>query len=195
MAHITAVDAIHNFKSYIGKPRTELPWINGTVNGFPNRVHGFYDCALGYSYFSGLRPVVISCHVIRDVCLHNKTWTTVLADAKPGDAVIFDWESKKGLGHNTNTDHVGMVISTDLKNNTVTYVSADTGSVIPGVVKLNTISTLYVTGFGTPVKYASPVQVIPAPHPDQQAQHNQPAPVIPTEDDALKLVVNGKRLY
>ena len=45
MVAITAHDAIHNFKTFVGKPRTELPWLNGTVKGFPNRVHGFYSCA------------------------------------------------------------------------------------------------------------------------------------------------------
>ena len=103
MAHITAHDAIHNFKSFLGKPRTELPWLNGTIAGFPNRVVGFYDCALGYSYFSGLRPVVVSCHILRDLCMKNNTWTTDLHEVLPGDCVIFDWESRKGLGGSLGT--------------------------------------------------------------------------------------------
>ena len=184
MVAITAHDAIHNFKTFVGKPRTELPWLNGTVKGFPNRVHGFYDCALGYSYFSGLRPVIVSCHVLRDFCIHNKTWTTDLHEVQPGDAVIFDWESKKGLGKNTNTDHVGMVISVDLKKQSVTYVSADSTNPCPGLVTVNTISTLWIAGFGRPVKFLEIPQTIPVAHPDQQGQHNAPAPAIPPHDDS-----------
>ena len=177
MTTLTAHDAIVQFKSFLGKTRPELPWLNGKTAGFPNRVKGFYDCALAYSFISGLRPVQVSCHVIRDLCLHNKTWHTDFVGVQPGDAVIFDWESGKGIGKNTNTDHIGMVVSVDTKAKTVTYVSADTGKVIPGIVTLNTVGAKWVTGFGRPVKFADPVSVVPPVHAEQSAAHAAPAPV------------------
>ena len=173
-SHLTAQEAIHNFKSFLGKTREELPWLNGKTHGFPNRVHGFYDCALGYSYISGLRPVQVSCHAVRDLCLHNKTWHTDFNHVLPGDAVIFDWESGKGIGRNTNTDHIGMVISVDPHKKTVTYVSADTGKVIPGIVTVNTVGSTWITGFGRPVTFAEPVLHTPVAHPEQQAAHAHP---------------------
>jgi hypothetical protein len=168
----TAHEAISLFKTFLLKPRTELPWLNGTVKGFPNRVKGFYDCALGYSYISGLRPVMTSCHVIRDYCIANKVWFgRKLWLAKPGDAVIFDW-SGKGV----ETDHVGMVVSVDTKKKTVTYVSADsidaTHKEIPGIVTLNTVGLKWVTGFGRPVDFADIVPVIPSVEPAKRVVHS-----------------------
>jgi hypothetical protein len=177
----TAQQAIAKFKTFLGKPREDLPWLNGKTPGFPNRVKGFYDCALGYSFIAGIHPAQVSCHAIRDLCLANKTWHTDLKDVQPGDAVIFDWESKKGLGKNTNTDHIGMVISVDLKAKTVTYISADTGKVIPGIVTLNTIGTLWITGFGRPVKFVPPVSVVPTIHAEQQAAHTATPTAAPTQ--------------
>jgi len=180
----TAHDTITEFLAFRGHKREELPWLNGKTAGFPNRVHGFYDCALAVSYFIGMHPAIISCHVWRDYCLHNKTWHTDFNHVQQGDIVIFDWESAKGLGRNTNTDHIGLVVSVDPHKQTVTYVSADTGPVIPGIVTLNTVGAKWISGFGRPVTYAQPVSVVPnAVHPDQQAQHAKPA-VTPVADAA-----------
>jgi hypothetical protein len=117
---------------------------------------------------------------MRDLCLHNKTWHTDFNHVLPGDAVIFDWESGKGIGRNTNTDHIGMVISVDPHAKTVTYVSADTGKVIPGIVTVNTVGAKYITGFGRPVKFAEPELHVPTPHVDQQAAHAHPGFAIET---------------
>jgi LysM repeat protein len=169
---VNADAAIAKFKTFLGKPRTELPWLGAS------RIQHFYDCAAGVSYILGIKPEIVSCHVLRDYCIKNGTWTTDLHKVKRGMIVIFDWESKKGLGHNTNTDHVGIVESVDVVHGIVRYISADSGKVIPGVVTENPgISTLWITGFGEPVALDAPTPADPAPiHPIQQATHNTPAP-------------------
>ena len=168
----TAQHAIAHFKSFLGKPRTELPWLNGTTNHFPNRVKGFYDCALGFSYISGLRPIQVSCTAVKHLAQANKVWNLDIKKAKPGDAVLFDWETGSWIGKNGNTDHIGMVVSVDIKKNTVTYVSADTGKVIPGIVTLNTVSLKWVAGFARLVNFAEPVSVVPEVHPGQREVHS-----------------------
>ena len=196
----TAEQALTNFKSFLGKKREELPWLNGKVNGFPNRVKGFYDCALAYSYISGLRPVQVSCGAIKDLAVHNKVWNLNIKKVLPGDAVIFDWETGKAPGKNLHTDHIGMVISVDVKNNTVTYVSADTGKVIPGIVTLNTVNLKWVAGFARIVNFATPETHKPTANISQREVHSAtaaPANVVPatiptvvTLADAHKAVVN-----
>ena len=168
----TAQHAIHHFKSFLGMPRTELPWLNGTTHGFPNRVHGFYDCALAFSYFSGLRPIQVSCTAVKHLAQANGVWNLDIKKAQPGDAVLFDWETGNWIGKNLNTDHIGMVVSVDIKKNTVTYVSADTGKVIPGIVTLNTVSLKWVAGFARLVNFAEPVSVVPEVHPGQREVHS-----------------------
>jgi hypothetical protein len=116
------------------------------------------------------------CHEWRNYCVANKTWHTTWDGIQAGDIVIFDWESGKGLGKNTNTDHIGLVISVDLHHKTVTYVSADSTNPCPGFVTTNTVGDKWISGFGRPVQYAQPAQVVPAPHPIQQDVHNAPAP-------------------
>jgi hypothetical protein len=138
---ITAQQAISNFKKFIGVSRNKLPWLAGRVN--------MLDCAAGYSYIAHLKPEQISCNEIRKICKTNKTWRT--SDngktlPKPGDGVIFDWS-----GHQTGTDHIGMVITADKTG--VTYVSADSGS--HQLVTVNHVGWHYVTGWGTPVKFAT----------------------------------------
>ena len=167
-----AQSVLAHFKSFLGKPRTELPWLNGTTNGFPNRVHGFYDCALAVSYFSGLRPIQVSCTAVKHLAQANTVWNLDIKKVLPGDFVLFDWESGKWIGKNTETDHIGLVISVDIKKNTVTYVSADTGTVIPGIVTLNTVSLKWVAGFARLVEYAEPVSVVPPVNPSQRGAHS-----------------------
>ena len=181
----TAQHAIAHFKSFLGKPRTELPWLNGTTNGFPNRVKGFYDCALGFSYISGLRPIQVSCTAVKHLAQANKVWNIDIKKVLPGDAVLFDWETGSWIGKNGNTDHIGMVISVDIKKNTVTYVSADTGKVIPGIVTLNTVGLKWVAGFARLVNFAEPSSVIPEVHAGQREVHSvtgAPAVATPPAD-------------
>ena len=183
----TAQHAIAHFKSFLGKPRTELPWLNGTVKHFPNRVKGFYDCALGFSYISGLRPIQVSCTAVKNLAIANKVWNLDIKKVLPGDAVLFDWETGAWIGKNKNTDHIGMVVSVDVKKNTVTYVSADTGKVIPGIVTLNTVSLKWVAGFARLVNFAEPVSHVPDVHPEQRAVHSavaMPAAAVPPADAA-----------
>jgi len=168
----TAQHAIAHFKSFLGKPRTELPWLNGTTNHFPNRIKGFYDCALAFSYFSGLRPIQVSCTAVKHLAQANGVWNLDIKKVLPGDAVLFDWETGSWIGKNGNTDHIGMVVSVDIKKNTVTYVSADTGKVIPGIVTLNTVGLKWVAGFARLVNFAEPASVVPAVHPGQREVHS-----------------------
>lgn len=163
----TAQEALHHFKTFLGKKRSELPWLNGKTKGFPDRVHGFYDCALGYSYISGLRPIIVSCHVARDYAKANKTWHRDIKKVQPGDAVIFDWSGKA-----KETDHIGMVDHVDIKKGTVTYVSADTGPVIPGIVTVNTVGMKWITGFGRLVEFAAPASHVPVVNQDKRQSHS-----------------------
>jgi hypothetical protein len=163
---------IHHFMSFMGKKREELPWLNGTTHGFPNRVHGFYDCALGFSYISGLRPIQVSCTAVKHLAQANGVWNLDIKKAKPGDAVLFDWETGAWIGKNNNTDHIGMVMSVDTHKNTVTYVSADTGPVIPGIVTVNTVSLKWVAGFARLVEFGVPASVVPDVHPGQREVHS-----------------------
>ena len=169
---LTAQQAITHFKSFLGKKREELPWLNGKTAGFPNRVHGFYDCALGFSYISGLRPIQVSCTAVKNLAIANKVWNLDIKKVLPGDAVLFDWETGKWVGKNKETDHIGMVVSVDIKKNTVTYVSADTGKVIPGIVTLNTVSLKWVAGFARLVNFAEPASVVPTVNPAQRQVHS-----------------------
>jgi hypothetical protein len=161
---LTALAAVRKFKSYAGVKRVKLPWLHGRPY--------LYDCAAAYCWIAGVRPEFISCTDLKNYCVKKNAWYTDAAVAKRGDAVMFDWEhGGLGIGKNTNTDHVGMVIAIDLKKQTVTYVSADATRPTPGLVKVNTISLKWVTGFGRPVKFAE--DVAPAPHnPISSTLHN-----------------------
>lgn len=192
---MTAQQAITLFKSFLGKKREELPWLNGTTKGFPNRVHGFYDCALGFSYISGLRPVQVSCTAVKNLAIANKVWNLDIKKVLPGDAVLFDWETGKWIGKNGNTDHIGMVISVDVKKNTVTYVSADTGKVIPGIVTLNTVNLKWVAGFARLVNFADLPSVVPSVHPGQREVHSAtaaPANVPPVDAPVLHTLADAQ---
>jgi hypothetical protein len=191
---ITAHQAITHFKSFLGKKREDLPWLNGTVKGFPNRIKGFYDCALGFSYISGLRPVQVSCTAVKNLAIANKVWNLDIKKVLPGDAVLFDWETGKWIGKNKETDHIGMVISVDLKKSTVTYVSADTGKVIPGIVTLNTVSLKWVAGFARLVNFKEPESHVPDVHPGQREVHSAtsaPANVPPVDSPVLPTLVDA----
>ena len=190
----TAKQAIAHFESFLGKPREQLPWLNGTTKGFPNRVHGFYDCALGFSYISGLRPIQVSCTAVKNLAIANKVWNLDIKKVLPGDAVLFDWETGKWVGKNVETDHIGMVVSVDVKKNTVTYVSADTGKVIPGIVTLNTVSLKWVAGFARLVNFAEPASVVPTLHPGQREVHSAsaaPANVVPATVPVLHTLADA----
>jgi hypothetical protein len=106
----------------------------------------------------------------------------------PGDFVLFDWETGKWIGKNQNTDHIGIVVSVNAKKNTVTYVSADTGKVIPGIVTMNTVNLQWVAGFARLVNFAEPVSVLPAVHQGQRDVHSAtsaPANVAPAGAPSL----------
>jgi LysM repeat protein len=146
MSNLTVKGILATFESYVGKPRTELPWLKG-------RIH-MLDCAAAVSHILGL-PDMIGCSQLKKYLEHKGTWTTK-GTPKPGDIVIFDWTGKK-----TETDHTGIVIKADAHK--VYYVSADSTMPIPGKVSINSNGVGYslVTGWGTPVAYADVAPVAP----------------------------------
>jgi len=171
---------LHDFNGFAGKPRTDLPWLNGTTKGFPNRVTGFYDCALAVSYFTGITPQIVSCGVLMDYLKKLGTWKTT-GQPNKGDVVIFGWS-----GNKQDHDHTGLVLWVKPNGNdwNVTYVSADStqNPPPPGLVTVNTVSSKYVTGWGDPKVWdaatvAAPVTapnheaVIPVATPAQSAAH------------------------
>jgi hypothetical protein len=172
---------LDEFKSYVGKhDRTLYPWLNGKTKGFPNRVKGFYDCALAVSYFTGLSPQIISCGVLMDYLKKLGTWKSAHALPQVGDAIIFGWS-----GNKQDHDHVGLVLSVTRPSKSagevfdVTYVSADSTQPCPGFVTVNTVSSKYVTGWGDLKLWAAP-SATPSAAPDH-------APVVPTADAAQTL--------
>jgi hypothetical protein len=170
---ITVHDAIVHFKSFVGKPRKSLPWLRGRQY--------LYDCAAAYCYIVGYHPSVTTCHELVAIFKKNGTWTTDLHKVTAGMAVIFDWEHGAGLGHNTNTDHVGLVTSVDVKNGIVRYVSADSTKTPPppGLVTNNQrgVSSKWITGFGSAVKFDAPAA--PALHPVSSPFHNGATVTLP----------------
>jgi LysM repeat protein len=141
----TAHEAVVLFKTFIGKPRTTLPWLK-------NRVH-MLDCAAGYSWISGLKPEQISCSRIKAICEKNGTYARS-GIPQIGDAVFFDWK-----GNKVETDHVGMVVSAT--KTSVTYVSADSGD--HQLVTVNTIGYKWITGWGKPVTWRTATVAPAAP--------------------------------
>jgi CHAP domain len=148
MSNLTAQQAIKNFTSYVGKPRSAYPWLAHRPN--------LYDCAAAVSYITGLAHAghdMVWVHEIKDRMVKNKTWTTK-GIPKPGDIIVFDWSGKK-----TGADHTGMVISADAHH--IKYVSADSTPKPPRPVTINpAIGYGAVTGWGRVVEYAKPI--IPA---------------------------------
>lgn len=134
-----AVDAINELEQYKHTPRSKLPWLRGRQT--------LLDCAAAVSYVLNIKPEIISCGVLVDHFKTRKTWYTT-GIPKPGDIVIFDWTSGKGMGRNINHDHTGIV--TKATRTLVTYVSADSTRPTPGLVTDNAVSYKYVLGYGRP---------------------------------------------
>jgi hypothetical protein len=141
MTFPTREQAIIEFKKYINKPRTELPWLKGRLT--------MLDCAAGVSYVTGLVASgrdIISCGVWMQKMKNNYSWKTT-GIPKRGDAVIFDW-----TGNKTGHDHIGIVLSAT--KNKVKYISADSHPKDKLVTINEGISYKWITGWGTPVPYA-----------------------------------------
>ena len=136
---MTPQTQIAKLEAYIHKPRTALPWLKGRPS--------LLDCAAAISWLFGVSPEIISCGVWVDHFKTRNTWFTA-GIPKPGDLVIFDWETGKGMGKNINHDHIGIVKSAD--KNQVTYVSADSTRPTPGLVTDNAVSYKWVLGYGRP---------------------------------------------
>lgn len=137
---MTAQLAITQLESYIHKPRTALPWLKGRQT--------LLDCAAAVSYIIGIKPEIISCGVLVDHFKTSKSWYTT-GIPQPGDIIIFDWETGKGMGKgNINHDHTGIVKTANAQM--VTYVSADSTRPTPGLVTDNAVSYKWVLGYGRP---------------------------------------------
>jgi hypothetical protein len=132
-------DAITKLEQYKHTPRAKLPWLKGRQT--------LLDCAAAVSWVLGITPEIISCGVLMDHFKARKTWFTSGVPV-PGDIVIFDWTSGKGMGRNINHDHTGIVVSAT--KTLVTYVSADSTRPTPGLVTDNAVSYKYVLGYGRP---------------------------------------------
>jgi hypothetical protein len=136
---MTPQDAINKLNQYKHVPRAKLPWLKGRQT--------LLDCAAAVSWVFGIKPEIISCGVLVDHFKQRKTWHTTGVPT-PGDVVIFDWTSGKGMGKNINHDHTGIV--TAATKTSVTYVSADSTRPTPGLVTDNAVSYKYVLGYGKP---------------------------------------------
>ena len=135
-----AVDAVKKLESFIHQPRKKLPWLKGRES--------LLDCAAAVSYILDVKPEIISCGVFVDYFKHRKAWF-VVGVPLPGDCVVFDWETGKGMGlGNINHDHIGIVVKADKKG--VTYVSADSTRPTPGLVTDNFVGYKFVLGYGRP---------------------------------------------
>jgi hypothetical protein len=132
-----AQDAVNKLKTYVNKPRKDLPWLKGRTN--------MLDCSAAVSWVLNLdQPQgIISCGTLMDYFKQKKQWHTTGIPVA-GDIVIFDWSGKR-TGH----DHTGIVITAD-KNN-VHYTSADSTTPTPGFVTYGqTQPYKYITGYGRP---------------------------------------------
>jgi hypothetical protein len=138
MLNQTAKQTIDKFNSFIGVPRSKLPWLS--------KRGSMLDCAAAVSYVLKQTPEIISCGVWVEKFKKNKTWHTS-GVPQPGDVVVFDWETGKGMGKgNVNHDHVGIVIKASKLR--VVYVSADFGK--KQLVTKSFSSYKSILGYGRP---------------------------------------------
>lgn len=143
----TRKQSLEFLRSFVGKPRTAMPWLKG-------RPH-LYDCAAGYTFsVLGKKTKIVWVHELVDRMKANKTWTKK-GTPKPGDAVIYDWNGDGGC------DHVAMFHSVNKAGQFVCF-GADQGK---GqlVTKLVTGKGV-ILGWGTPFNFTDPIakEVIPA---------------------------------
>jgi hypothetical protein len=144
----TRKEAIQFMMSFVGKPRSEMPWLKA-------RPH-LLDCAAGYSYaVLGKKTKIVWVHEIMDRMKENKTWTKK-GTPKPGDAVIYDWNNDGSC------DHVAMFHSVNKAGQFVCY-GADQGKT-KLVTKLVTGKGV-ILGWGTPFNFPDPVKTVPVTPP------------------------------
>ena len=137
---MTPNQATAKLHTYLGKPRTELPWLRGRIS--------MLDCAAAVSWAVGLNPEIISCHVLQAHLAHKGLWQTS-GIPQPGDIVIFDWTGKQR--HTGNYDHTGLILKAD--KNGVEYISADSTRPTPGLVSINKLPYKWIAGHATPETY------------------------------------------
>lgn len=137
----TRKQALEFLRSFVGKPRSEMPWLKG-------RPH-LLDCAAGYTYaVLGKKTKIVWVSELVKRMKDNKTWTKK-GTPKPGDAVIYDWNGDGGC------DHVAMFHSVNKSGQFVCF-GADQGK--------NKLVTKIITGkgvilgWGTPFNFTDPVK-------------------------------------
>jgi hypothetical protein len=101
---------------------------------------GFASCGAGIKFFKA-----------------KKAWFPI-AKAKQGDLAFFDWD------HDGSQDHVGLVVSVDLKNKRVKTIEGNTSGASKsngGVCKETWRSFSVIMGVGRPAYPADPAPVAP----------------------------------
>lgn len=137
----TRKQALEFLRSFVGKARSEMPWLKG-------RPH-LYDCAAGYTYsVLGKKTKIVWVSELVKRMKENKTWTKT-GTPKPGDAVIYDWNGDGGC------DHVAMFHSVNKAGQFVCF-GADQGKQ-QLVTKLVTGKGV-ILGWGTPFNFTDPVK-------------------------------------
>lgn len=139
----TRKQALEFLRSFVGKPRSEMPWLKGRPN--------LYDCAAGYTYaVLGKKTKIVWVHELMDRMKANKTWTNK-GTPKPGDAVIYDWNGDGGC------DHVAMFHSVNKSGQFVCF-GADQGKPTPGKVTKLVTGKGVILGWGTPFNFPEPTK-------------------------------------
>jgi hypothetical protein len=140
---ITRKQAVALMRSFVGKKRSQLPWLKKRPK--------LSDCAAGYSYCAtGKVQKYVWVHELVDLMKKNGTWKK--GQPQPGDAVIYDWNGDGGC------DHVAMYHS---KNKAGQWISFGANqSSIHQVTKLVTGKGV-ILGWGRPFTFAPDEIVTP----------------------------------
>ena len=134
----TRHQAMKIMKSFVGKPRSDYPWLRGRPN--------LGDCAAGYARVAtGNTNKIIWVSELVKLMKKNGTWKK--GSPKMGDAVIYDWNGDGGC------DHVAMFHS-KTKNGLWVAFGANQG-------KDNVVTKLLtgkgpILGWGTPFEFEAP---------------------------------------
>lgn len=133
----TRNEALTLISSYIGKERSELPWLKRRPN--------MQDCVAGYSYCAtGKVTKWVWVHEMVTLMKKNRTWHKgATGTPQKGDAIIYSWKA------NGTADHVAMFHSI---NKLGQWVVVGANQKNRKVTKTFT-SKKVILGWGTPIKY------------------------------------------
>jgi len=169
---LTRKDAVALMRSFVGKKRSQLPWLKGRPK--------LGDCAAGYSFTAtGKVQKYIWVHELVDLMKQNGTWKK--SAPQPGDAVIYDWNGDGGC------DHVAMFHS---KNKVGQWIAFGANQGTTHMVSKLVTGKGVILGWGRPFSFV-PDEVV-APLKDSevatsrhemplQPEHYPPVPVTPAK--------------